>query len=396
MPVQDIFSGNYREAHEKFLRAANEIGAATQTFSMGFDLDSNPLFIGAAHFGPPGANKLVIIFSGVHGIEGYAGSAIQSQAFPSLKQLAEAENIRVLMVHAINPYGMALGQRWNADNVDLNRNANSNGLDNTTIDPIYVKLNSIINPPHPCGFEDFEEKIKTFAQQNNLDQRRIQSAIMGGQLQNPRGIFYKGLKLSAELAKIFEYIKEFDHDNLDCVSVLDIHTGIGDKGDSTLGTLFSLLSTDENEIAYREQLAKTYFCYQDNKYKHIIGDMPVLMGTTAAEIRVGGQFSGNLAYAVARCFKEAAVSSFVLELGTGPLLHELYTLINANSVLTFFPEDFKSMEDYQKSPIMQELREAFYPSDEEWRESVLKRGVNVCESLIKFSGAGSLIQPITR
>ena len=62
--------------------------------------------------------------SGVHGVEGYSGSAIQHKLLSTLpKWYKNDENQPVIMfVHAVNPFGMALNRRFNENSVDINRN----------------------------------------------------------------------------------------------------------------------------------------------------------------------------------------------------------------------------------------------------------------------------------
>jgi hypothetical protein len=90
-----------------------------------------------------GGGNVVIHTSGVHGVEGYAGSAIQlaflkmmeaapvphqgstAQSNGNAKEEALDQNLRrptVLLIHAFNPFGMAHFRRSNENNVDLNRN----------------------------------------------------------------------------------------------------------------------------------------------------------------------------------------------------------------------------------------------------------------------------------
>ena len=79
----------------------------------------------------------VIHCSGTHGIEGYLGSAIQlrflHELFLQNENQLRTNNVRapptkntpvkkVLLIHAINPYGMRHHRRTNENNVDLNRN----------------------------------------------------------------------------------------------------------------------------------------------------------------------------------------------------------------------------------------------------------------------------------
>ena len=71
-----------------------------------------------------GTDDLVVHTSGVHGVEGYAGSAVQ-QALLRLHSATPPTNklrTSLLLIHAVNPYGMAHYRRFNENNVDLNRN----------------------------------------------------------------------------------------------------------------------------------------------------------------------------------------------------------------------------------------------------------------------------------
>ena len=63
-----------------------------------------------------------MLISGTHGVEGFAGSALQVGLLDEGIQNELSPESAVLMIHAINPYGMAHLRRFNEDNVDLNRN----------------------------------------------------------------------------------------------------------------------------------------------------------------------------------------------------------------------------------------------------------------------------------
>lgn len=89
---------------------------------------------------------MVLHSSGVHGVEGYAGSAIQLNFLQSLleKVMGDSwvywviycwdlntqdsvsevlsDDFAILVIHVVNPYGMSWWRRWNENNVDLNRN----------------------------------------------------------------------------------------------------------------------------------------------------------------------------------------------------------------------------------------------------------------------------------
>ncbi|MFT7599488.1 MAG: hypothetical protein ACI8TP_002421 [Acidimicrobiales bacterium] len=62
------------------------------------------------------------LFSAIHGVEGYGGSALQSQLLEGLGSAGWTSPTRLVVVHALNPVGFSWVRRVNEDNVDLNRN----------------------------------------------------------------------------------------------------------------------------------------------------------------------------------------------------------------------------------------------------------------------------------
>lgn len=123
---QCFFSTNYHAARALFLHHA--VAAAKH----GVTVESLPL--GPAH---PGlfvdvavrsgrSDAIVLHVSGTHGTEGYLGSAVQTAFLRRLRLEPPGAPTEgrptVVLVHALNAYGMAHFRRWNEDNIDLNRN----------------------------------------------------------------------------------------------------------------------------------------------------------------------------------------------------------------------------------------------------------------------------------
>src|SRR5438128_436045 len=78
------------------------------------------LSVDVGWFGAAEPDHVLVHSSGIHGVEGFAGSAIQLQIIDALPAIAE--NAALVLVHVLNPYGMAWLRRVNEENVDLNRN----------------------------------------------------------------------------------------------------------------------------------------------------------------------------------------------------------------------------------------------------------------------------------
>jgi hypothetical protein len=134
------FSKNYESARSKFLGAAEAVPGVVMTkYPIGDPKDG--LTIDVAEV-PGSKEHFLVSVSGVHGPEGFAGSAIQSSLLkllvdsPRMRELynlgsskkvegnetASSTAPTLIFVHALNPYGFAKNRRFNEDNIDVNRN----------------------------------------------------------------------------------------------------------------------------------------------------------------------------------------------------------------------------------------------------------------------------------
>ena len=120
----DLFSTSYHQARKRFRQACPTDTVALDVLPGDGDYTTDICVV------PGTAPGVVLHLSGTHGIEGYAGSAIQL-AHLFMRQQKESHPTLVL-VHAVNPHGMAHFRRTNEHNVDLNRN----GLNTTEWDMV--------------------------------------------------------------------------------------------------------------------------------------------------------------------------------------------------------------------------------------------------------------------
>ena len=121
-PVADSgFAPDYFAARERFRGAAARAGC---------DVEAHPILARGPHGEEltvdvavvPAADPActLVISSGIHGVEGFLGSAIQCRLLEEWS--AAPPPIRCVLVHALNPFGFAWRRRVNETNVDLNRN----------------------------------------------------------------------------------------------------------------------------------------------------------------------------------------------------------------------------------------------------------------------------------
>ncbi len=122
--IHACFSMSYPEARDKFLSSCESAGFALKTRENpdAVGRDGEALFSDIASKGPADADSVLLVTSGTHGIEGYCGSACQVALVREGAFDALPDGTRVVLVHAVNPFGFSHQRRVNEDNIDLNRN----------------------------------------------------------------------------------------------------------------------------------------------------------------------------------------------------------------------------------------------------------------------------------
>ena len=125
IPIPDAFSPSYAKARVKFLEAAAAAGTRIESFKHPLPgKDGEQLAMDVALDGAPASERLLIVSSACHGVEGFCGSGVQVFALHDAEWRAKAREagVAVLYIHALNPYGFSHVRRVTQENVDLNRN----------------------------------------------------------------------------------------------------------------------------------------------------------------------------------------------------------------------------------------------------------------------------------
>src|SRR5690606_4724021 len=124
------FCSSYHADREAFFDALARFTAATrrsvQHHSFAVDPEAD-LTVSIAEFPAKRPERVYVVSCGIHGVEGYAGSAIIRALLESVLPQLNAEDTGLLVVHALNPYGFHHFVRVNRNNVDLNRNCAAPG-----------------------------------------------------------------------------------------------------------------------------------------------------------------------------------------------------------------------------------------------------------------------------
>lgn len=226
MRPEDFFSSDYLTARERFRRAADSAGAERVVLPLSAQgPDGHELSIDIACCGGGPAHHVLLHTSGLHGVEAFAGSAVQLAAISELPALPPG--CALVLVHVLNPYGMAWLRRTNGHNVDLNRNFLAEGEHSRGASPLYDRLDALLNPPSPPANDFFVLRLVGMALR--YGPRALTQAIAGGQYRYPLGLFYGGNALQPEPAAYLDWLGR-SLSQAEYLLALDLHTGLGKRG----------------------------------------------------------------------------------------------------------------------------------------------------------------------
>ena len=211
-------SPTYEHARARFREATQAVPHGALEVVDGLTIDW-------AFTGNPDAADVFVLSSGLHGVEGYGGSAAQ------LALLAEADDTPTLWLHALNPWGMAHGRRVNERNVDLNRNFLAPGEAYAGADPHYVALAQLLNPETPPGLDAFWLRTAGYLALHGW--KALKNAVVSGQYDFEKGLFYGGAELEAAPQALLPFLDAQLGARRRVVHV-DLHSGIGARGGRTL------------------------------------------------------------------------------------------------------------------------------------------------------------------
>jgi hypothetical protein len=332
-----LFSNDYFQARDRFRQRVRAAGGNLETLALEVrGPQGEDLSIDIGVFGNPTARRVLLHSSGIHGVEGFAGSAIQLQLIDKLPSIPN--DGAIIVVHTLNPYGMAWLRRVNEENVDLNRNSllddSFSGAPST-----YVAVDPFLNPASSPSHDAFFLRVTMNVLRYGWT--ALKQAVAGGQYEYPRGLFFGGKRHQPGLTKYQTFLKTALR-SAERVVAIDVHTGLGKFGKDIL-----LVDTEHYETM-----------------KQAFGPRVVAIqpeGGPAYRTRGGVQFM------LFHALSHARVAFIGQEFGTYNPLRVIHALREENRWHHFG----RGTLDH---PTKREIKEVFYPSDVSWRESVLNRG----------------------
>ena len=275
-----------------------------------------------------------------------------------------------MLVHAVNPHGMANFRRFNENNVDLNRNA----VPEESWDELLGR------DPNAAGYEDFDGTV--------FNPRRVPTALdayiyvwfraaygiaangyvtlkramVAGQYHNPRGIFYGGEQLQASHRLLRDFLVQNGFTKTrGKVTWVDVHTGLGPSGVDTL--LMGRDSEDPN-IWFPDAPRPPQGFNSGGGGGGGGGDSDVSSGYDLTR--------GLTAELYGPLFRpDSSPMILTQEFGTVNSLLVARALILENAAHHYCPSGGA------RASWATLVRDAFYVRTDEWRGSVLRRGLEV-------------------
>lgn len=348
------FSSDYQSARTAFLAAAEKRGARISSHPIQRrGPRGEELAIDTAYIGPQNPATLLIVTSGTHGVEGFAGSAIQHRLLSEqLDDLAWPSAMGILAIHAVNPFGFAYLRRVNENNVDLNRNFLRHP-DEHVANPDYDVLYEAINPETLDAESDQERQARLLEFAREHGARRLQEVLTCGQYAHRAGLQFGGVA-EEESNRIIRAIVRTGSRGARRLAWIDVHTGLGPYG------VCEMISQAAPDAPAYLRGARWYGSSArstvagDSVTPHLNGD--ILDG------------------ALTEVAPETEVTPFAPEFGTYDL-SRIFLAMRADNWLHHHGDP----ESPQASAIKAELLEVFRPAKADWQTMILDRGAQVLE-----------------
>jgi hypothetical protein len=334
---EKFFSPDYFTARNRFREMVTAAGGCQETIPLGAKgPNGEALGIDIAWFGSANPRRVLLHSSGLHGVEGFAGSAIQLQLLNDLPALPE--HAALIVVHVLNPYGMSWLRRFNENNVDLNRNFLGDkpyaGAPST-----YSILDSFLNPQSPPATDFYTLRAGWLVLRYGMP--ALKMAVVGGQYEYPKGLFFGGKRLQ-EVGEKYQAFLAQRLPSVERLVVIDVHTGIGNYGED-------ILMVEPKDYS---------------RLRPMFGER---VASPDPEKSDSYSVRGALNTMFSRAIPKAEVFAITQEFGTYSPTKVLHALREENRWHHYGAGTLDH-------PTKQILKETFYPKDDTWRESVLNRG----------------------
>ena len=342
-PPESYFPADYRSGRAAFIEACEEadLGVTARVHPTAKGPDGKPLFIDVATIGAREAKTALLLISGTHGVEGYFGSGVETGLLREGLASRAPKGAKIVVLHALNPYGFAWNRRVNEDNADINRNFVDHA--HPPANPAYESLAEAIAPGNisPAAMKKSNARLRDYAREHG--DFALQTAISAGQYSHTDGLYFGGSNMAWSAVMLKDvFVEELAH--VKRLIAIDFHTGLGKTGAA------EMITEDlPGSAAYA-------------RAKAMWGG---LVQSSEAGESLSAPLTGTIDAAVAQWMKGKELTFAALEVGTAPLRDVFGSLRKDNWLHTRAKPGHRGAK-----AIKREIRAAFYPDTAEWKRAV--------------------------
>lgn len=355
----DVFFTSYEEVRANLDKRVNDLKSKNiEVHQSEYAVNADQgLYIDNIYL--PSTNEqtnLIVITTGVHGIEGYIGSVMLDVFFEDIYLDLDTSNTGILIVANVNPYGMKNMRRYNENNVDLNRNFiedwdNFDRSSNTE----YPKVDKFLQPEGAMGnafWHEVEFYLSLAKEAIFTGADTISDALLTGQYEYPEGVYYggNGDEVSTTYLKgVFADCLDSEYEN---IIHIDIHSGYGPRYNMVIFNSVQDPTTEAEAIA---EFGYEYIIAHDSEeFYATFGDTTDYFYRLAKSKNTGKELYST-------CFEFGTIGD-----GFFDSILSLKFTVDENRQ-HWYPSNDKITTEV----VRQNYLELFYPTEAEWRTKAI-------------------------
>lgn len=308
--------------------------------------------------------KLLVLNSGIHGIEGFVGSAVQQMIMEEMLQPEMVTEMGILIVHGMNAWGFKNKRRVSENNIDLNRNYSlSTDLFSTKNDG-FIALYDMLTPKGELNMGSVNNQFFMLTAINQIVKKGMPALLQAfaqGQYQFPESIYFGGTEFEQQVQIMTSVLQEKGA-NYSTVFTVDFHTGFGERG---------VLHLFPNPVT--DPLVK-------QSMETIFEGFPINWGNSDNFYTVTGQFCEYVADALPGKLSIPMVMEFGT-LNTGSTVGSVKSAHISIIENQGFQYGYKTEKDKEKA--MAGYYEMFYPPSKKWRTNALIKADEMMKVVIQ-------------
>ena len=319
--------------------------------------ESDDLYIDNIYLPASEENKnLIVLTTGVHGMEGYIGSVMLDVFFEEIYPTLNTETTGILIVANVNPYGMKYMRRYNENNVDLNRNFifDWDNFDKTS-NKDYPEVKEFLQPEGKIGNALWHEAgfyLSLAKEAITKGTDKVSDALLTGQYEYANGVYYGGNgdeKSTAYLKGVFNDCLDGEYEN---IVHIDIHSGYGPR--------YNMVIFNSGYETMTEAETKKAFGY-DYVISHDSESFYATTGDTTDYFYRLAESKETDKELFSTCFEFGTIGDGFID----SILSLKYTVDENRQ--HWYPTD----NEISSEVVKENYNELFYPTETEWREKTV-------------------------